>query len=157
MADHFSLTGRVAATHGTQGISAGLRWQQHQDAAQMSLSGPLGLGAVSVSLSGESIRMRSGDGRTLEGDAALVELSRLLGFDPPLQSLRFWVVGVPDPTGSAAVPTLDDQQRLQKLLQDGWTVAYDAYLSVHGEWLPRRLTVTREDLRLKLVIDDWQL
>lgn len=155
-ANHFTLNGRLAATHATQGVSAGLHWQQQGSDAQLSLSGPLGFGGARVSLSAESIVIRTSDGHELSGDAATTELSRLLGFEPPLQSLRFWVVGVPDPAGSAAVPTLDDQQRLTRLSQDGWSIVYDAYMPVTGQWLPRRLTITRQDLRLRLVIDDWQ-
>jgi outer membrane biogenesis lipoprotein LolB len=52
---------------------------------------------------------------------------------------------------------LDDQQRLSHLSQDGWSIAYDAYLPVQRQWLPRRLTITRQDLRLRLVINDWHL
>jgi len=156
-AGHFTLEGRIAASHGDQGSSAGLRWQQQGEQGQMSLSGPLGFGGARISLSAESISIRTNDGRELSGDAALGELSRLLGFDPPLQSLRFWVVGLPDPAGSAPAPVLDAQQRLSRLTQDGWNIVYDAYMSAQREWLPRRLTLTRANLRLRLVIDDWQL
>lgn len=156
-AGHFALSGRLAATHGDQGMSAGIDWQQRDADAQMSLSGPLGFGGARVSLSGGAIRLRTNDGRELSGDAAADELSRLLGFEPPLRSLRFWVVGVPDPADSDAGPVLDAQQRLRHLTQQGWAIAYDAYMNVHREWLPQRLTVTRGDLRLRLVIHDWQL
>jgi outer membrane lipoprotein LolB len=156
-ADHFKLSGRLAANHADQGISAGVQWQQQGTDAQLSLSGPLGFGGARVRLSAESISIRTNDGRELAGDAAVGELTRLLGFEPPLQSLHFWVVGVPDPTGGPAAPMLDDQQRLSHLSQDGWNIAYEAYMPVQRQWLPRRLTLTREDLRLRLVINDWQL
>jgi outer membrane lipoprotein LolB len=155
-ANHFTLNGRLAATHATQGVSAGVQWQQQGEDAQLSLSGPLGFGGARVSLSAESIRIHTSDGRELAGDAATSELSRLLGFEPPLQSLRFWVVGVPDPAGSTPVPMLDDHQRLSRLSQDGWLIVYDAYMPVQRQWLPRRLTITRQDLRLRLVVNDWQ-
>lgn len=156
-ANHFTLSGRLAASHADQGISAGVHWQQQGTDAQLSLSGPLGFGGASVTLSAESISIRTNDGRELAGDAAMAELTRLLGFEPPLQSLHFWAVGVPDPTGGPATPMLDDQQRLSHLSQAGWSIAYEAYMPVQRQWLPRRLTMTREDLRLRLVIDDWRL
>ncbi|HEX4050066.1 MAG TPA: lipoprotein insertase outer membrane protein LolB [Steroidobacteraceae bacterium] len=156
-ANHFTLSGRLAASHANQGISAGVHWQQQGADAQLSLSGPLGFGGARVSISAESISIRTNDGRELAGDAAVRELTRLLGFEPPLQSLRFWVLGVPDPTGGPATPMLDDQQRLSHLSQDGWSIAYEVYVPVLRQWLPRRLSITREDLRLRLVIDDWQL
>lgn len=157
VANHFTLSGRLAASHANQGVSAGVHWQQQGADAQLSLSGPLGFGGARVSFSAESISIRTNDGRELSGDAAVDELTRLLGFEPPLQSLRFWVVGVPDPTGGRATPMLDDQQRLSRLVQDGWNIAYDVYVPVQHRWLPRRLTITREDLRLRLVVNDWRL
>ncbi|HTT06105.1 MAG TPA: lipoprotein insertase outer membrane protein LolB [Steroidobacteraceae bacterium] len=156
-ASHFTLSGRLAANHADQGVSAGVQWRQQGTDAQLSLSGPLGFGGARVSLSAESISIRTSDGRELTGDAAVAELTRVLGFEPPLQSLRFWVVGVPDPTGGPVAPMLDDQQRLSHLSQDGWSIVYDAYMPVQRQWLPRRLTVTRQDLRLRFVINDWHL
>jgi len=159
VAERFTLNGRLAASHGTTGISAGIHWEEHGADARLSLSGPLGLGGARVQLTGSTLSLQTSDGRTLSGDAAAAELTRQLGFDPPLASLRFWVIGTPDPTPTddAGAISLDDQQRLTQLVQEGWTIHYDAYMSAAGQWLPRRLTVSREDLRLRLVIEDWQV
>ncbi len=157
-ASHFTLDGRLAATHGAEGLSAGIHWEQRDADARLSLSGPLGLGGARLQLRGSSLSLQTSDGRTLSGHAADMELARQLGFDPPLASLRYWVIGAPDPgeTGDAGA-VLDDQQRLSQLLQDGWTIHYDAYTPVQGQWLPRRVTASRGDLRLRLVIEDWQV
>ena len=80
----------------------------------------------------------------------------MLGFDPPLQSLRYWVLGVNDPA-MGAERSLDGEHRLVRLQQDGWQVAYDEYMAVQRRWLPRRLTLTHQQLRLRLVINVWQL
>jgi outer membrane lipoprotein LolB len=159
VAEHFTLAGRLAATHGSEGISAGVHWEQHGADARLSLSGPLGLGGASLQLTGSELRIQTSDGRRLAGDAADAELTRQLGFVPPWVSLRFWVVGAPDPAQAedAGTASLDDQQRLSQLAQEGWTVHYDAYMSAQGQWLPRRLTASRGDLRLRLVVEDWQV
>ena len=49
------------------------------------------------------------------------------------------------------------QQRLDGLTQDGWHVAYGGYVDAHGQTLPARLTLERETVRVRLVVDDWQL
>ncbi len=154
--DHFSLRGRLAASNGRAAVSAGLRWRQQGTDAELSLSGPLGFGGARVQLAGEQLAITTSDGRQLVGAAADQQLTTLLGFEPPLRSLRYWVLGVNDPLQSAA-PSLDNRQRLTQLRQGGWRIDYDEYLPVAGQWLPRRLTVSRQDLRLKLVIDAWQL
>ena len=159
----FSLRGRIAANHGNEGFSAGLRWQQHANAADLTLTGPLGFGTALIELAGQQLKVTTGKGVRLDGAAAAAQLTAMLGFKPPLSSLRYWVLGESDPA-SGAEHRLDGRQRLAHLQQDGWQIDYDEYTAVQPPspaqpalWLPRRLTVTRGDLRLKLVINAWQL
>jgi outer membrane lipoprotein LolB len=152
----FDLEGRLAASNGKDGFSAGLRWQQNNDTAKLDLSAPLGFGAAHIEQSPEGLRITSSQGVTLENAAASQELAATLGFEPPLPSLRYWVLGASDPN-FASQESIDPQQRLSHLEQDGWQVEYTEYTQVGRQWLPRRLTVTRQSLRLKLVIDTWRL
>ena len=153
---HFALKGRVAVAAGGQGFNASLRWMQEGAASQVSLEGPLGAGAVHISAQGNDLNIATANGRKLESDAARAELSARLGFDPPLASLRYWVPGVPDPAQPAA-ETLDEaHQRLAQLDQDGWRIDYGSYVAVGAEWLPARVTLVRDDVRVKLIVDNWQ-
>jgi outer membrane lipoprotein LolB len=120
----------------------------------MSLDGPLGAGGVQVTSDGSAVSIVTSRGDRLDNDAARAELAHRLGFDPPLDSLRYWIQGVPDP-GHPAQETLDSQQRLAALQQDGWNIQYTDYMSVGGEWLPSKLTVQRQGVRLRLVVDGW--
>lgn len=152
----FQLDGRLAATSGNEGFSAGVRWRQEHDTATLDLSAPLGFGAAHVEQSPAGLTVTSSRGVTLEGAAASEELATTLGFEPPLRSLRYWVLGASDPD-FASQETIDDQQRLAHLEQDGWQVDYAQYTQVAGQWLPQQLTVTRQSLRLKLVVNAWRL
>ena len=152
----FQLDGRLAATSGNEGFSAGVRWRQDHDSATLDLSAPLGFGAAHVEQSPAGLTVTSSRGVTLEGAAASEELAATLGFEPPLRSLRYWVLGASDPD-FASQETIDDQQRLAHLEQDGWQVDYAQYTQVAGQWLPQQLTVTRQSLRLKLVVNAWRL
>jgi len=154
--EHFELKGRVAVAAGTQGFNARLRWQQDGARAQLALEGPLGAGAVHIDAQGDHLDIVTASGARLASDAARAELSARLGFDPPLASLRYWILGVPDPA-QPGEETLDPgRQHLTRLEQDGWRIDYDSYVSVGGEWLPARLTLERADVRVKLLVDDWQ-
>ena len=154
--DHFELKGRVAVAAGTQGFNARVRWAQQGERAQLSLEGPLGAGAVHIDARGSDLDIVTANGARLAGDAARAELGARLGFDPPLASLRYWILGVPDPA-CPADETLDPaRQRLNRLEQDGWRIDYTNYVVVGAEWLPARLTLERADVRVKLLVDDWQ-
>jgi outer membrane lipoprotein LolB len=152
----FDLQGRIAASNDNQGFSAGLRWHQQADHATIDLSAPMGFGAAHIEQSADGLRLTTSKGQTLADAAALDQLRATLGFDPPLASLRFWVLGASDPA-STAQETLDPQQRLAHLEQNGWQIDYADYALVQQQWLPQRLTATRGTLRLRVVIERWQL
>ena len=103
-----------------------------------------------------NLQLTTSKGQVLDSAAAGDELRATLGFEPPLGSLRFWILGASDPATSAQ-EWLDPQQRLAHLEQGGWQVDYGDYVLVQQQWLPRSLRVTRESLRLRVVIDNWRL
>jgi len=152
----FEIDGKIAASDGKQGFSAGLRWRQHGDAASIDLSAPLGFGAAHIEQGGDGLTVTTAQGATFTGAGADNQLAATLGFEPPLGSLRFWVLGASDPA-LPAQESIDEQQRLAHLEQDGWHVDFEDYAVVNEQWLPRRLTVTRQALRLKLIVNTWRL
>lgn len=152
----FGLNGRVAVAVGKQGFNAGLRWTQSGATTSLALTGPLGAGGVQVTADGDQLSVVTSNGKHLGDTQARAELQDKLGFEPPLTSLRYWVLGVPDPAAAASVQ-LDPQQRLTGLTQDGWQVDYGSYMPVGAEWLPRLMTLRREGVRVRVVVDGWQL
>ncbi len=154
--EHFALRGRVAVAAGGEGFNASLRWTQEGNRSQVTLEGPLGVGGAQLIASGEDLTVVTSRGEHIESAAAHAELTARLGFDPPLASLRYWVLGVPDP-GQPANESLDpSQQRLAALTQEGWHVEYQSYGSAGGEALPARMTLQRDAVRVRLLVDDWQ-
>ncbi len=152
----FTLKGRLAVAAGDEGFSAGLRWQQRDRDGLIELDGPFGVGGLRLQVRGEALELTTSRGERLDGAAARGELERRLGFALPLESLRYWVRGVPDPA-SAADERLDaGAPRLAGLAQGGWTVDYAAYVEDSSAGaLPRRLSAVREGTRLRLVIEAW--
>lgn len=152
----FELDGKVAASDGQQGFSAGLRWRQQQDAATLDFSAPLGFGAAHVEAGPQGLSVTTAQGTVLTSGAASEELAATLGFEPPLGSLRYWVLGASDPAYPAQ-ESIDEQQRLTHLEQDGWQVDCSDYTAIGGQWLPRRLTLARQALHLRLIVNSWRL
>jgi outer membrane lipoprotein LolB len=150
-ASGWRLDGRAAAAVGTQGWQASLDWRQDGLLAEVHLAGPFGLGALVIK--------QGPDGLSLNGappsDAVLEQVKDRLGFDPPLQALRFWLLGVPEP-GAAFELTRNAQDRAQQLIQAGWTLNYDRYLPVNGDLLPTRVVLTLEGIRVRIAVDHWE-
>jgi len=153
---HFNLKGRVAVAAGEEGFNASLRWTQEGNRSEVSLDGPLGVGGVQISADGATLRVVNSRGEQLDDASARTELAARLGFEPPLTSLRYWVLGVSDPS-LPSQETLDPQRRLARLEQSGWEIEYGGYIpaSAASEWLPQRLTLQREGVRVRLLVDAW--
>jgi outer membrane lipoprotein LolB len=153
--DHFSLKGRVAVATGKEGFNAGMRWTQEGASSRVSLEGPLGVGGVQITADGSKLSIVTSKGEHLDSDAARAELGSRLGFEPPISSLRYWILGVPDPAQPSKEVVDQQQQRLQGLEQDGWQIDYSSYVPVGSEWLPARLTLQRAGVRVRVLVDGW--
>lgn len=152
--EHFVLRGRVAVSTAEEGFNAALHWEQQGGDTRLSFDGPFGAGGLEIEARAGSITLRNSRGETLDGEAARAALERELGFGLPLGSLRYWVLGVPDPARPAE-EVLNEAQQLVRLVQDGWVIDFGRYERVGGLWRPVRLTVRREAARVRLVIDRW--
>ncbi len=140
----YDLRGRVAVARGDDGFSAALRWVQEGAKARLELDGPLGVGGARYDLDPTSV-----DGAALE---------QALGVPVPVASLRYWLLGVPDPTLAAEESLEAGAARLAALRQAGWSVVFARYAPVPGTRLelPQRIEVTREGVRLRLLVEGWQ-
>jgi outer membrane lipoprotein LolB len=150
----FSAQGRIGVVAGTEGFNGRVRWQQDGARSTVSLDGPLGVGGVRIVDEAGALTLTTPSGQALDSQAAHDELVRRMGFEPPLDSLRYWVQGVPDPA-SPSTETPDAQGYLGSLAQAGWTVTFGAYMQTAEGALPQKLTVARAAVRVKLVIDAW--
>jgi len=67
------------------------------------------------------------------------------GFDPPLASLRYWILEYP--TRPNPHEELDQRQQRLQVSPAGWHIDYTLYAAVGGESLPARLTLRRDAVR----------
>lgn len=148
----WQMTGRAAVAVGTQGWQATLDWRQHSGSAELHLAGPLGIGAQVITQSAAGISING----AAASEATLEQLQDRLGFQLPIDNLKYWLLGVPDPRLEFDL-TRNDQDRAQHLTQAGWTVDYDRYAPVGGDVLPGRVVLNRDEVRVRIVIDHWTL
>lgn len=150
-ASGWQLDGRAAVAVGSQGWQASLNWQQHGADSEVHLAGPFGAGALVLRKTSEGVSLNGAP----PSDAVVAQLQDRLGFELPLDTLRYWLLGVPDP-GSVfdMTPNVDD--RVQRLTQAGWIIDYDRYRPVSGDWLPAHLVLSRGDVRVRIAVDHWE-
>ncbi len=150
----FEFNGRVGVKAGEEGFNGSLRWSQQGDRFKARVSGPLGIGTVRLVGDQGAVELTDKDGvRTTLADAER-ELYLRYGWTIPVQSLRYWALGIPDPN-SQALTEFDEEGRLVQLQQAGWVVDIKSYEEGGGQQMPRRLSASSTDTRVRLVIDDW--
>jgi len=149
------MTGRVAVAVGEAGGSAGVDWRQTGAASAVTLTGPLGVGGLRAVLDEGGLTLEDGRGEQLHGEAAEAALHARLGAAVPVDHLRYWLLGAPAPGEpyQSAAPA----ETATAFQQSGWTIGVGRFEPA-GDWLlPTRLTVSRPDARLKLVVTRWEL
>jgi outer membrane lipoprotein LolB len=151
-ANTWQLDGRAAVAVGSQGWQATLDWRERSGSAELHLAGPLGIGAQVITQTAAGLSING----ARASEATLTQLQDRLGFSMPIDNLRYWLLGVPDPRLEFEL-TRNDQNRAQHLSQGGWSVDYDRYLPVAGDVLPGRVVLSRDDVRVRIVADHWNI
>jgi outer membrane lipoprotein LolB len=152
--EQWEFAGRIGASAGDEGFNGKLRWRQHKDEYSATVSGPLGVGTVRIEGNGDHVTLTDKQGETTELTDAELDLRLRYGWTIPVDSLRFWALGIPDPS----VPTVTrfgDNGLIDEMQQGDWLVVIAEYRDGGGQPMPRRITAVNADAKVRLVIDKW--
>ncbi len=148
----YSLTGRIAVHQGEQRYSAGIAWQHDALRDEILLSSPLGQGIAELTRDAGGARLTMSDRKEYSASDWEGLSARMFGFPLPLSLLPRWVVA-DAPEGA----TLDASGRPKHFVAAGWTVDYPDYENEAESALPQWVELKRDDIELKLKIDEWQI
>jgi outer membrane lipoprotein LolB len=152
----WQIAGRVSVTSEQDGWHATLNWVQQGPAYTMDLIGPLGQGRLRISSDGETVYLRTSDGKVFYATDPDQLVEKTLGIRLPVNGLVYWVRGLPDPL-QASVLAGDPQGRLTRLEQNGWIINYLRY-DQQGQWeLPTRIRAHQDEWTVQMVIKNWNL
>lgn len=150
----WEFKGRIAVKAGDDGFNGKFNWTQDGDAFDATVGGPLGIGTVRIEGDGKRVILTDKDGEETVLQDAEAELHWRYGWTIPVASLRYWALGIPDPR-VPAVTEFDAEGRLQRLEQSNWIVEISRYREGGGQQMPRILSATNPDTRVRMVIDRW--
>lgn len=155
---HWRAAGRIGVVDEREGWHASFQWDQQDSDYRIDLIGPLGQGRVVVQGDTANVRVQTQDGQNWVAPDADALLEQSLGVRLPVNGLRYWVRGLPEPGPNPTLQT-DAQGRLTRLEQNGWVIEYPAYAptSILNLDLPERIVARRQNLSVKLVIEQWTL
>ena len=152
--DQWSFSGRIGVSNAADGFNGRLRWMQDVDRFEASVSGPLGAGAINIAGDTEAVVIDEGNGNVLQMTDPETELHLRYGWTIPVESLRYWALGIPDP-GQPAHLDFGEGGTVTRITQAGWTVDIPQYRDGGGQLMPRRITAVNGNSRVRLVIDNW--
>jgi outer membrane lipoprotein LolB len=154
----WELSGRISVSGPEGSWNARIRWTQRGDAYDIYFMSPFGQRMAWLEGSRFGVMLQLPDKEPLRAATAEELLAANFGWSAPVAALRHWMLGVPQPDSEAATG-LDDHGRLLDLRQDGWHIEYPQYMAsgaAIGE-LPRKLVLDGASLRIRLVVDAWDL
>ena len=154
---HWRIQGRFSLVTDDEAWSGRLDWhQQSQQEYLIKFSDPAGQGALHL-VGGEGIvELHLANGDRYQAENADELLRKETNWALPISSLWYWVRALPDP--NLSVRSEWQKQLLPlKMDQDSWHVSYLSYNDVDQLQFPRKITVEKDDLKLKLIITTWEI
>ncbi|MGH8307806.1 MAG: lipoprotein insertase outer membrane protein LolB [Gammaproteobacteria bacterium] len=156
MLTDWELQGRVGIVNGKDGGSGSMDWKQQGDVMVFGFRGPFGTGSLEVRGDSSALWVRSSRGDDFISTEPEQDFAERLHVPLPVLSMRYWLLGLPDP-GTPFAKTVDSRGHLVTLMQRDWKVDYQDYASFGGYDLPTRLLIQRDQVRIKVAINHWQV
>jgi len=151
----FLLTGRIAVSEGQQRHAVNITWQHGAARDEIFLTTPLGQGIAELTRDAAGARLTTAERREFNAPDWQALAIRVFGFSLPLSALPRWLLG--EVPADALGVRYDAAGRPQRMLADGWQVAYLEYAGDAADALPTLIELKHEDIEVRWKIDDWQL
>lgn len=142
--------GRLAVADERDSISASVSWRHRLGRDDIELAGPLAQGRLIISVEAGLVAVDDGDSRKEFRGPVEDVLAEQLGVTMPVNALRYWVLGLPDPEQSFV-------EQVDGFFQAGWRVGFKEMQHVNAIMLPRKINAEKDKTRIKLVVDQWDL
>jgi outer membrane lipoprotein LolB len=153
----WTASGKLALRTEERSDSANIVWRQRDRNSHLNLSGPMGVNATEVRSDGERIEITQGEERRSFDISSPEAIRRNTGWELPLQSLPYWLKGLPSPHLDVQSLQLDPQRGLLRdLRQDNWQIHYQEYDDFGQYTLPTRLRIERGATAVRILLREWQ-
>lgn len=152
----WALTGKLGVKAPESGASFGIVWDQDGGDYQVRVRGPMGQSAALVRGDERRVVLERAGRSPLVGSDVQALMREALGWDIPVNALKFWIRGLPDPSFEVESAAYLEAGWFGKLVQLDWHVELSRYRDVEGLALPGRIRARRDDVTLTLVVTRWR-
>ena len=153
--NRWNINGGIAVKEGNQGFTASMQWQQYSASSfDIQFSGPLATGKLKLTKQGNITTLSVGKHRYTSNNAEVL-LKKHTGYYVPVNSLFYWIRGLPSPNAPSNKIN-DAYGHLKKLTQQGWTIHYERFTHFKSFDVPSKIKLIKGNAKVKLVISKWQ-
>lgn len=133
---NFKITGKIGVRTPQQNGSAFYGWNQQGDHYAIDLTGAMGIGQTSIRGTNGHVTLTSSKTGVIEAETPEELLFKATHWEAPITHLISWINAKPAQPNAAI--TLDDQNRIQTIIEGGWqaTLSYAT-----TEKLPNKLVL----------------
>jgi outer membrane lipoprotein LolB len=164
----WTVKGRVGIRTEQQAESASLFWRQQGESYNIRLSGPFGAGAMIIDGDADQVVLKQRNQPDVRAANAASLLRTHTGWQLPVASMVYWMQGLASP-----VLGVDNSRRLEResangreteqdlplaMLQQGeWHIEFQRYSRIDDTVLPSKVVISHPQLRLTIIVSQWQL
>lgn len=152
---NWQFDGRISLVTEDEAWTGKLYWQQQNNDYFIHFNAPSGQGALQLRRNAEGVELQLSNGDVYTAQDPSELLKRETNWDLPLDSLWFWIRGLPSPTMADHMATLNDDGLIFTIEQNNWHIQFDRYDSYQEHLFPRKIVIKHADLKLRLVVTNW--
>ena len=152
----WQVEGKLAFISPEERQSANLNWQQTTNSNNLILTTFIGTRILSLKQTANGAELEFDGDEYFDTNAAEL-LKRLTGFTLPVDNADNWLKGTIDDQ-SLVVDELGRAKQVLWFDNTGkkWQIDYGAYVQNAGYWLPTKLTLKHQQIKIKIQLYDWQ-
>ena len=157
--DDWILTGKLAIFLKSERQTANVYWRQQGDNYAIQLTTFIGTRILQITKNEQGVEIIDNDDQVYTGQDANTLVKQLApGLDLPIKALQQWIKGNPED----APYQLNEQQQVSDLLGidssgNQWEIRYKQYQDFSGFYLPRKIDLNRDDIKLKIAVSQWNI
>jgi len=153
----WSVKGRVSVVTAEASWTATMHWHQADERYQMKLIAPFGQGTYRLEGNNETASIRTAKNTIHKADTLGDLLFDQLSPQVRPAVLGFWIKGIPDPETSANELLLTENALLSSMEQHGFRVSISRYQGIDDKSLPRKISISSDTIKLKMVLQNWTI
>lgn len=154
--DYWKLNARIAITTPDESITASLNWLNKTPLFDFHLTGAFGVTYAHLIQGKKRATLEIPDTEMLTHDSAQELLQRALGWEFPIESLAFWVKGLPSGNPNEEI-IYNTDGTISKIYSKAWRIEFNKYKKYQGYTMPKRIRAIHPNLTLKLSTREWRL